>query len=98
MTAKGTITFEITPDGDKPFEVVATSRDLARWEAMGKGRSVAQFADGGASMQDLYQIAWLAMSRRHDAGELELPDGVEDWKSLRERCDFVTSEDEDEDE
>ena len=95
MAGRGTITFEITPDGEEPFTVVATSRDLAKWEAMKAGRSVAQFAAGGASIQDLYQIAWITMERRHVAGELELPDGVTDWKTLRDLCDFVTAEDED---
>lgn len=97
MSARGTITFEITPDGDKPFEVTATSRDLAKWESMGKSRSVASFAAGGASIQDLYQIAWLAIWRRHEAGELELPEGVTDWRTLRDTCDFVTDEEDDED-
>lgn len=95
MAQRGTIVYEISPDGGKPFEVVATSRDLARWESMGKGRSVANFQTTGASVQDLYQIAWIAMERRHEAGELELPDGVTDWRSLRDLCDFTT-EDEDE--
>lgn len=55
-------TFTVRPDGAEPFEAVATSRDIVRWEAMGKGRSLGVLADQ-MRMTDLTDVAYLASSR-----------------------------------
>lgn len=63
-------TFKVLPDDGEPFEVVATSRDVAHWERTGKGRSIGQI-ESNPRMSDLEEVAYLAVTRRgRDHGSL----------------------------
>ena len=44
--------------------VIATSRDIAAWEAAKAGRSIAQLVGDGVTMSELYALAWTAAKRR----------------------------------
>lgn len=56
------IKLKIMPEDGKPFVIVCTTRDIARWEKTTKGAS---FAGLQADMKvtDLYRIAWFAIER-----------------------------------
>lgn len=56
------IKLKIMPEDGKPFVIVCTTRDIARWEKTTKGAS---FAGLQADMKvtDLYKIAWFAIER-----------------------------------
>lgn len=56
------ITFDILPDDDEPYRIVATSRDIAWWERTNKGASFAKLQED-MHMVDLYKIAWRAATR-----------------------------------
>jgi hypothetical protein len=57
-------TFKVTPDGGgDPYEVTADSRDVARWERTGKGRSMQRLRDT-MSFVDLYALAHVAAVRQ----------------------------------
>lgn len=89
------MTFTVTPDVGEPITIPAGSRDLARWEALGKmpngkPRTLAAW-QSDASMNEMYRVCWIAMERLSRAGKLQLPDGVTDWETLRDSCD-ITSE------
>lgn len=51
-----------TAEGDEPFKVTATSRDIALWERTNKGASLSQLNDN-MRMTDLYKIAYNACER-----------------------------------
>ena len=81
--------FTVTPDDGEEFEVEAASRDLARWEQSGRGRTLASLQQN-PTIAEIYRICWIAMERLERAGRLKLPDGVADYPSLMDTCD-VTS-------
>jgi hypothetical protein len=57
------IEVKVTPAaGGETFTVKATSQDVRRWERSGRGRSLANLGNG-ASMDDLYQLSYLACRR-----------------------------------
>lgn len=60
--------FKVNPDGGEQFEVEATSRDIARWEAARKGRSIGALIED-LKMSELVDLAWFAADRR---GETDL--------------------------
>jgi hypothetical protein len=55
--------FRIMPDDGEPFEVVATTRDIARWEKTTKGASFAAL-QADMHVVDLYKIAYYACQRQ----------------------------------
>ncbi len=54
--------FRVSPDGAEPFEVEGKSRDVVRWEAMGRGRHIGQL-ESAPKMTDLAELAWCAAVR-----------------------------------
>lgn len=78
-------TFTVHPDNAEPFEVKATSRDVARWEMGGRGRSLGKLAED-PSMSDLYDLAFVACAR------LDLYAG--DIREFRATTDLEFKEDE----
>ena len=56
-------TYRITPDGGEPFNVRATSRDIARWERTTHGASFAKLT-GDRHVTDLYAVAFHAAVRQ----------------------------------
>lgn len=87
------VTFDVFPDGGEPFELGATSRDVARWERMGKSNTMAKF-ESNPAMADLELIAFIALDREVEAGRMEYPAGVSNVQEFRERCDIVPQNDE----
>lgn len=86
--------FTVTPDVGEPLEVPAGSRDLARWEKLGRmpngqPRTLATWQQN-PSMEEMYRVCWIAMERLSRAGALQLPEGVTDWEALGELCDIVS--------
>lgn len=57
------IRFTIMPDGVEPFDVVASTRDIARWEKVTKGASFAAL-ENDKKVSDLYKIAFHASVRQ----------------------------------
>lgn len=57
------LNLEITPDDGEAFTVVATSRDIAKWEKTTKGATFAGFQND-QKLSDLYKIAFYAAKRR----------------------------------
>lgn len=55
--------FRIMPDDGEPFTVVATTRDIARWEKTNKGASFAAL-QADMHVVDLYKIAYYACQRQ----------------------------------
>ncbi len=82
--------FTVMPDGLDAYEAEATSRDVRRWEAAGKGRSVGRLGDN-PMMVDMYSLAFLAVSR------LGLFEG--DIREFEASCDlkFKKADEDDED-
>lgn len=73
-------TFKIIPDASEPFEVVAKSRDIVRWEKGGRGRSFGKFADqANLSYTDLYSLAHATCVRRglYGGSLADFEDGVD---------------------
>lgn len=80
-------TFKISPDGGTPYEVVATSRDIARWEKLTKGATMKRL-ETEYRIIDLYAVAYHAAVRHEqyqgtlaefqDSADLELLDGDDD--------------------
>jgi hypothetical protein len=54
--------FRVEPDGGESYVAEAKSRDVVRWEAMGRGRSIGQL-ERDARMTDLAELAWCASVR-----------------------------------
>jgi hypothetical protein len=54
--------FRVEPDGGQPYEVDGKSRDVVRWEAMGRGRFIGQL-EREPKMTDLAELAWCASVR-----------------------------------
>jgi hypothetical protein len=54
--------FTVSPDGAESFECEATSRDIVRWEGMGKGRTMGALVDN-MRMTDLTDLAYVATQR-----------------------------------
>lgn len=54
--------FRVTPDGQESYEAEAKSRDVVRWEAMGRGRYIGQL-EKAPRMTDLAELAWCASVR-----------------------------------
>lgn len=83
------IDFRVVPDDGEVYEVTATARDVLTWEKTNKGKIFSQFATG-ASMADMYQLAYLA-SRR-----LKL--WTDDLKTFESTCEIeILNEDKGED-
>jgi hypothetical protein len=86
--------FTVTPDKGEEFEVEGTSRDMARWERMGRGNTLTALQQN-PSIDVTYTLCWIAMERlagqTDDEGNprLVLPEGVTDKPSLLELCDVV---------
>lgn len=57
------LNLKIIPDDGEPFAVVATSRDIAKWEKTTKGATFAGF-QAEQKLSDLYKIAFFACVRR----------------------------------
>lgn len=81
-------TFTVRPDGLDEFEAKATSRDVVKWEAGGKGRSVTKLTEN-LHMGDLYDLAFVACQRQG------LFDG--DIREFRDSVDLDFQEDEEAD-
>ncbi|WP_250009134.1 hypothetical protein [Actinoplanes sp. M2I2] len=56
-------TFKVTPEGGEPFEVTATSRDIARWERTNRDASLHKL-QSDMRISDLYKIAHNAAERQ----------------------------------
>lgn len=83
------LNLRIIPDVGEAFNVVATSRDIAKWEKTTKGATFASF-QSEQRLTDLYKIAFYA-AKRHglwDGTLAELEDGAD--------LDILDDEDEDE--
>lgn len=61
---------KIIPDVGEPFDVTATSRDIAAWERGGKQRSMGRLTEE-LRMTDIIDMAWYAASRR-DLTDLDI--------------------------
>jgi hypothetical protein len=57
------LNLKIMPDGAEPYEVTATTRDIAKWEKTTKGATFAAF-QAEQKITDLYRIAFHAAVRR----------------------------------
>lgn len=78
---------KIMPDDGDPFEVTATTRDIAKWEKTTKGASFAGF-QAEQKITDLYRIAFHAATRQglyvgnlaafEDGVDLDILDSDED--------------------
>lgn len=55
--------FKITPDDGDPYEVVATTRDVAKWERTTKGAALIQLEQEYRAT-DLYAVAYWAAVRQ----------------------------------
>ncbi|MEV0902891.1 hypothetical protein [Actinoplanes sp. NPDC049802] len=55
--------FNVTPDDGPAYEVVATTRDVAKWERTTKGASLAGLQSDMKAV-DLYRIAYHASVRQ----------------------------------
>lgn len=53
---------KVMPEGADPFEVRATTRDIAKWEKTTKGASFASFQKD-MKMVDVYKVAYNAVTR-----------------------------------
>jgi hypothetical protein len=94
--ARALITFEIYPDEGDMFLLDATSRDVARWEKQGKGRSMAKF-QSNPTMEDLELVAFIALMREVESGRRTFPAGAEDIAGFRATCDVTPQKDKDDD-
>lgn len=71
MPEKGMFTFDVRPDGENEFRVVATSRDVSLWERTHKGRTLKQI-EQSLSMSLMEELAVVACRRqRRWEGTLE---------------------------
>lgn len=77
-------TFKIEPDEGDPYEVVATTRDIAKWEKVTKGASLRQLEQEYRAT-DLYAVAYQA-AVRHGLYEGSL-------KSFEESADLTLKDD-----
>lgn len=59
------MSFTVTPDGGDSYEVVASPRDILRWEQdnKSKGASLMRLAEQ-ARLEDFYGIAYKAVKRQ----------------------------------
>lgn len=57
------LTLKIMPDGDEPYELVATTRDIAKWERTTKGASFHGF-QADMHVKDVYAVAYHAATRQ----------------------------------
>lgn len=86
--------FTVTPDSGPELEVEGTSRDMARWEKMGRENTLRALQEN-PSIDAVYTLCWIAMERLAKATDesgnprLVLPDGVEDKPSLLDLCDVT---------
>jgi hypothetical protein len=81
------LNLKIVPDDGEAFTVVATSRDIAKWEKTTKGATFAGFQNE-QRLTDLYAIAYHAAKRRglwpgtlkelEDGADLDIIDDDED--------------------
>jgi hypothetical protein len=79
MAEKGMFNFDVRPDGEDEFRLVATSRDVSLWERTHKGRSL-KMIEQSYSMSLMEELAHVACRRqRRWEGSLA---------ELRERCDI----------
>lgn len=56
-------TFDLAPDDDDAWRVIADSRDIYAWEKSFKGASFSKLKDD-LHMGDLYALAWVAARRQ----------------------------------
>lgn len=56
-------TITVRPDGQEPFEVTATTRDVLNWEKVGKDNNIAKL-QAQQSVVDMYSIAHFACKRQ----------------------------------
>lgn len=56
-------TFTVTPDEGKPYEVVATSRDIVLWEKLHKDNSLKKL-ESNLRMTDMYSLCAVAARRQ----------------------------------
>ena len=57
------IQFKVNPDGQAPYEVEASTRDIIRWETSGKDRSFQKLMNN-MRLNDLYELAYHASVRQ----------------------------------
>ncbi|HEY3516613.1 MAG TPA: hypothetical protein VGL98_06155 [Gammaproteobacteria bacterium] len=55
--------FKVMPDDGEPYEVTATTRDIAKWERTTKGASLAGL-QRDMKVTDLYRVAHFACERQ----------------------------------
>lgn len=55
-------TFTVTPDGEGPYEVVADSRDIYRWEKTNRGKTLGGLQNG--SWVDMSTLCWQSARRQ----------------------------------
>jgi hypothetical protein len=55
--------FTVLPDNGKPYDVVATSRDVRVWEKQHKDNSLSKFSQD-LKLDDLYSVAYIASVRQ----------------------------------
>jgi len=80
-------TFKINPDDGDPYEVVATTRDISKWERVTKGATLRQLEQDYRAT-DLYAVAYQAAVRQglftgslkefEDGADLTLADDQEE--------------------
>jgi len=81
------ITLKVMPDDGDPYEITATTRDIATWERGNKGASMAGLVSDMRAA-DLYKVGYLAAKR---TGRFE---GTE--REFTESCDLDVIDDQDE--
>jgi hypothetical protein len=57
------ITLKVTPDGEEPYTVTATSRDVLLWEKSTKDKSFVDLVQA-PTLVDLYRVAHIASHRQ----------------------------------
>jgi hypothetical protein len=70
--------FKVMPDDGEPYEVVATTRDIARWEKTTKGASLAALQKD-LKATDLYKVAYWSVQRQglYDGTMADFEQGVD---------------------
>lgn len=71
--------FKVMPDDGESYEIIATTRDIAKWERTNKGASFASLQND-MKMTDIYKVAFHSVQRQG------LYDGT--MKDFEESCDL----------
>ena len=83
-------TITVKPDGQDPFDVTASTRDVLQWEKVGKDNSLTKLQNN-PSVSDMYSIAHFACKRQQ-----RFTGSLQDFEASVD-IDFETEEDEEPD-